>query len=244
MIPGITASAISAAAAGDPDFASVALLLKFNGANGGTSFPDSGPIGRSVTPSGNAQTSTAQFKWNGSSALFDGSGDYLTVAAQNDWKFLHDGTTNWTVEVWARFSDFSTSPAILANATGSAQHGVGIFINSSRQPRLLIVRGVAGAVIDLAAPSAIPNDGDWHFLQWTYEPSAGSNNAKIYIDGVLAGQQTKSFTPSSSNPTNVMLIGAFGGTPSAGNLNGYLQDLRVTKVLRGSTPPTEAFPDS
>jgi hypothetical protein len=64
------------------------LLLHFNGANGSATFTNSSSNARTVTPSGNAQISTAQSVFGGSSLLLDGSGDYLTIAdATGDFAF-------------------------------------------------------------------------------------------------------------------------------------------------------------
>ena len=54
----------------------VSLYLKMNGANGSTSFLDSSRFGHTVTANGNAQVSTAQSKFGGASAAFDGNGDF------------------------------------------------------------------------------------------------------------------------------------------------------------------------
>jgi hypothetical protein len=63
----------------DPYFSNVSLLLHGDGANGSTTIVDSSPSPKTVTAVGNAQISTAQSKFGGSSLAFDGSGDYLTV---------------------------------------------------------------------------------------------------------------------------------------------------------------------
>ncbi|MEJ0012775.1 MAG: hypothetical protein WDM94_09155 [Bauldia sp.] len=60
-----------------------------------TTFVDSSASGRTITANGNAQVDTAQAKFGGASALFDGAGDYLTVPASADFNF---GTGDFTVE--------------------------------------------------------------------------------------------------------------------------------------------------
>lgn len=57
----------------------VLLQLDFDGLNGSTTFIDSGDNSFQVTTAGNAQISTAQSVLGGSSGLFDGNGDYLTI---------------------------------------------------------------------------------------------------------------------------------------------------------------------
>lgn len=242
MIPGITASRL-VPSGGDPNFSQVALLLPFNGTNGGTSFPDASSAPHTVTPSGNAQTSTAQSKWGGSSAAFDGTADYLTVAAQNDWKFLHDGTTAFTVEMWLRSNVVGSTMALFGNGSSTSESCFALWVTGSREVVMLIGRAFAGqSVIGLQTTGLVPPAGEWYFLQATFDPSLASNNAKIWVNGTLAGQATKAFTPSTANPTNAMIIGGFGGAPTSASLNGYMQDLRVSKVIRPSTVPGAAFP--
>ena len=66
--------------AGDPFFFSnVSLLLHGDGTNGSTLIKDSSPRMNTVTAVGNAQISTAQSKFGGSSIAFDGTGDSLTT---------------------------------------------------------------------------------------------------------------------------------------------------------------------
>lgn len=73
---------------GDPHWANVVSLLHFDGANGSTTFTDE--KGKTWTASGNAQISTAQSMFGGASALFDGSGDFISTADSTDW-FLESG---------------------------------------------------------------------------------------------------------------------------------------------------------
>lgn len=74
---------------------SCALLLHGNGANNGTSFPDTSPWAATVTPSGNVKTSTAQSKFNGSSILFDGTSDVLSIPFHPRFLLPGDFTIKW-----------------------------------------------------------------------------------------------------------------------------------------------------
>src|SRR5690606_25450842 len=76
MLPGV---APAVAGSGDPYWASVVLLLHMDGADGSTMFIDSSANGLTVTANGNAQIDTAQSKFGGAAALFDGNGDYLAL---------------------------------------------------------------------------------------------------------------------------------------------------------------------
>ena len=68
----------------DPYRSQVSLLLHGDGANGSTTIVDSSPSPKTVTAVGNAQISTTQSKFGGSSLAFDGAGDYLEAPHSND----------------------------------------------------------------------------------------------------------------------------------------------------------------
>lgn len=55
------------------------------------------------------------------SGLFDGSGDYLTLADSSDWQF-GGGTGKFTYEVWVRPSDFSNTQELLAQGTDGSTY--------------------------------------------------------------------------------------------------------------------------
>ncbi|MGE3429317.1 MAG: phage tail protein, partial [Hyphomicrobiaceae bacterium] len=61
----------------------VIALLHMDGTNGSTTFTDQ--KGHTFTATGNAQISTAQSKFGGASALFDGTGDLVSSADHADW---------------------------------------------------------------------------------------------------------------------------------------------------------------
>lgn len=76
------------------------LLLHADGADASTTFTDSEmPVAqrKTVTANGNAHVEVDQSKFGGSSAYFDGTGDYLSVPANSNWDF---GGGNFTVDFW------------------------------------------------------------------------------------------------------------------------------------------------
>ncbi len=81
MLPGNVLLIPAAVDAADPF---TRLLLHMDGTDGATTFPDSSPSARTVTVNGNAQVDTAQSVFGGASALFDGTGDFLTVPEAAD----------------------------------------------------------------------------------------------------------------------------------------------------------------
>jgi len=76
------------------------LLLHCNGIDTSTTFTDSSVAAPThiVTANGNAQVDTAIKKWGTGSALFDGTGDYLSIPDSADWDIAADNTASYTVD--------------------------------------------------------------------------------------------------------------------------------------------------
>jgi len=188
---------------------------------------------------GNAQISTTQSKFGGSSMYFDGSGDYSkgNQATNNLYQFESD----FTIEMWIRSGSYAAVglgyPTTFATSTFTGT-GIGIKLQDSGGI------GTAGCACVWYNNSQILTgtnnvaDNNWHHIA----VSRNGSTIKLFVDGAEQDSATNSasFTVSSGYP----LIGADSTT--AGNFTGYINDLRVTKgVARyttGFTPPTAAFP--
>ena len=104
----------------DPFRSQVSLLLHGDGTNGSTTITDSGPSPKTVTAVGNAQVDTAQSKFGGASALFDGTGDYLELAPVG---IGLARTDNFTCEAWIRLAALPASGSFLMFLNGTAGGG-------------------------------------------------------------------------------------------------------------------------
>jgi len=92
------------------------LLLHADGSNGSTVFGDSSLSAHGVTAYGNAKISTTQSKFGGSSAYFDGSGDYLGAGDSNDWDI---GSADFTLDFWVRPSNVGSDKTLFAKRSNS-----------------------------------------------------------------------------------------------------------------------------
>ena len=230
-----------ASAATDPNFANVSLLLHGNGTNGSTTITDSSPSPKTVTPVGNAQISTAQSKFGGSSIAFDGTGDCLTAPDNLNFAF---GTGDFTVEFWLYLIATATNNLAfgsclydnrtLANVTGAPA----LFIRSTGSLRLWEGNNVAYD----SAVSAVP------FSSWCHIAlSRQSGATKVFANGSQVIAHSASYGITAGGLTVGGVID-FRDTSAAFKLNGYIDELRITKgVARYTanfTPPTAPFPDS
>lgn len=215
-----------AAASGDPNFANVSLLLQLNGTNGSTSFPDASSAGRTVTGFGNAQISTAQSKWGGSSLVLDGSGDYLSVPDNAAFDF---GTGDFTIEFWLRWNSLSGFQTIYSHGLVGA--GDLLISTQSGTGRFAVAFSGSGILTESDALGT----GVWGFYQFV----RSGTTVRLYRDGVQKGTGTSGANLGS---TSSLLIGS---RPDGFQFNGWVQDVRITKgVARANVVPTAAFPKS
>lgn len=224
----------------DPYFSSVKLLLHFEGSNGGTTFTDSSSVGNTVTAVGNAQTSTAQYKWGASAYLSDGSGDYLSLPDSSNWD-LGLSAQPFTFECWIRYSTFGgllfgrgggTSGW---NSTSGHQYLFGLgFVG---QFYVQWWNGSAFSSVNVASPFAT---GTWYHVAVCYD----GTTLRVFNNGVSIISTSATFAKPSSSTITRVGDAASGAT----SLNAYMDDLRITQgVARYTadfTPPTAAFPDS
>lgn len=201
------------------------LLIPGNGANGSTSIFEA--RGKTVTANGNAQVSTTQSKFNGSSLYFDGSGDYLSVPAHTDFA-LNAG--NFTIEAWVyslSFADYRT--VYESRESDGSVTGFIFLINAVGQVCIYTNGGFQLQVGTLSLNT-------WHHIAVVRAFDVWS----IFIDGVKTG----GIYTSANNQTNTTIrIGAAWDT--ANYFYGYLQDLRIIKGVACYTAdftlPTKSF---
>lgn len=219
----------------DPYYSAVSLLLHTNGANGSTTFTDSGPNALSVTANGNANTSTAQKKFGSASASFDGtSNTYIYSASNSVFEF---GTGDFTVECWVYINSFNGTfnSFMQSDAVGISYNDKWWFSHYQAASQLRFGRHYTS---DGAYCSWSPTTGVWYHVA----ACRVSGVMYLFIDGV--SQSVTSNIGSVSWGQNGLAIGAVS-TPYY--LNGYVDDIRITKgVGRYKTSfalPTRPYPD-
>ena len=174
------------------------------------------------TAQADAQISTSQSKFGGSSLKLDGSGDRIQSGD------VTLGTGDYTWETFAYFNNFSSTQCIwdAGENVGASQNPV-VFITSTN----LQLSYAGGTYINAAHGMSA---GAWHHIAIVRD----TNQLEAFIDGVSIGTATYSL---GSGATNHVLGGNFAGTFT---MDGFLDESRLTKrVIYNSnfTPPTQAF---
>jgi hypothetical protein len=184
---------------------------------------------------GNAQISTTQSKWGGSSMKFDGTGDWLYQPYSVLFPF---GTGDFTIEWWMN-PDASQN-----NLSGifNFQSGTTYFIahnNITSYPNLITVFVDAyGAGTRVLTGTTTLSAGTWYHVAIT----RASGTWRLFVNGFIEGSTySNSADPVPSNST------FYVGQGNATGYKGYIDDMRVTKgvarYITNFTPPTSQLQD-
>jgi hypothetical protein len=223
----------------DPSFSSVSLLLHCDGTNNSTTFTDSSNAVRTLTAAGNAKISTAQSKFGGASAAFDGTGDYLTASYSTsafDW-----WATDFTIEAWVYAASWSgwsrangSNPfsCLIGNMAPTGNTAYWAF-GPCEDAKLRFFYW-SGAENHVATSATLPTN-QWVFISM----KKNSSGVTLYINGTASGGTSAvTVTPQSSSSVALSI-----GSCDSKSINGYIDDLRITKVARSIAVPVAAFPN-
>lgn len=198
------------------------LLIHSDTTDGSTTFVDSSPSKRAITTGGavHHDSANAISKFGATSIYFDGSGDFLKIASSSDWAFTGD----FTIDLWVYPQDTdsgnlvgdyyiggsSTSPDWQFNYVGSNE-------------KVNFWRGSSKAT---SSNNSVPRN------QWTHvalvKSGTGTNNCKIYINGVLDGQGTQTGTVG----RGLNLWVGIDGDESSEAYLGYMDEIRISNTAR------------
>jgi hypothetical protein len=203
----------------DDFYDDVSLLLHMNGSNGSTTFLDSSRLGHTVTANGNAQISTAQGKFGGASAAFDGNGDYLSVAGSSS---AFSSTGDLTIEAWCYIRSASAFAGIFSLRESAAAAGAAINILNNGNFDFGIYGSGGGSFATY--PVSL---NEWLHVALVRSGS-GTNNCTCFVNGTLVGQFTS--TAEANRASNTAVIGRYyaNGTNQY-FVDGYIDDVRYTK---------------
>ena len=222
---------------GDAYYPQVAALLHFDGVNGSTTITDNSKNVLTVTSVNGTAISTAQSKFGGASALFDGTNDYLTTPLSSNLQF---GTGDFTIECWSyMIARINSAPAIFSNYNSYTVGALSLFAGHGSGTTTSYQVAINGA----AFPTI--QGGTIEYNTWVHLAVVrNSGTIKLYVNGTSVG------TPYSTAVTlngvgSLFYIGSTGDSLSTGYINGYIDELRITngyaRYTGNFTPSTTAF---
>jgi parallel beta-helix repeat protein len=212
-------------------------LLHMNGTNGSTTFTDE--IGKTWTAYGNAQISTAQSKFNGSSGYFDGTGsDYIDTPDHEDFNV---GSGNFTIDFWAKRNATGVVHRICGQADASyASSSFGTLVQMWSDNKVYFAVFYGSSYVQAGSTATI-TDSNWHHIECCRD----GNTLRIFIDGVPDGTADATGV-TVNNATSKFAIGRVGEYDNQ-YFNGYIADFRFSKGIArhttNFTPPTSPYAD-
>lgn len=218
----------------DPFFSNVTALLHLNGADGSTTITDSSPSPKTFTATGGLTISTAQSKFSGSSASFNGSTRY--IASASNAAFGPD-SSDFTVECWLYLNSVPT--AIVAIAERWNVNGWFTNIDSLGRLYAGMTNTTTGTRIITDPVSVAANT--WIFFAFVKQ----SNNLYLFKDGVSVGTPVTDMVGTINAVTDTLDIGR--DNSNARYFNGFIDEFRITKgtarYVSNFNPPLTQFSD-
>jgi hypothetical protein len=227
IVMGAAASS-AGAGAGDPNWASVTLLLKFDGVSGSNTFTDLSSAPITVTATGNPVISSTQVKYGTGSVYINGGTSSNThYLGTSNVASVQLGTT-YTIEGW-----FWTANTATQRYFGKYTAGVGGWLLLCTNANITWYFAGDGAS-NISASVTVPMSS-WNHIAISATPTVSN----LYLNGVQVG--TFANPPAPQNDANGFRIGTYvGGTGY--DFTGYVDDFRITKgVARYTsnfTPPS------
>ena len=193
----------------------------------------------SLTANGNAQISTAQSKFGGSSGLFDGTGDYISMSS-----IQYPGVDTFTIEGHFYITNNTTRNiiAIWHADIGLANNRHSVYLTgpnfSGAANRIYLSLGSGGSY-SFPFVSYTVTLNTWFHLAISRD---SSNNIRWFVNGTQQGStqtDSKVFFPSSAATAR---IGS--NSYEDGDMFGYFDEFRISSVARYTanfTAPTSPF---
>ncbi len=206
-------------------------LIHGDGANGSTALVDSTGL-RNWVAVGNAQLSTAQSKFGGSSMLFDGSGDAFRQVPVSPYRDLTLLTGDYTIECWVRPTNTTPTNVIWDARSSSVTSNPIVYINNA----------AANVIVNIGATVRITGTTALAINTWYHVALVRSSGVtRLYINGV---QEGVSYTDPNiwADQSAGFTIGA--NYDNSSSFNGYIDEFRISGTGRWTgpfTPPTVPY---
>jgi hypothetical protein len=194
---------------------------------------------KTITAVAQAQISTAQSKFGGASAVFDGGDDYLQIGYQSNLRF---GTGNFTIESWVNPTARSRQyPTIFANQANSTAGAIVLYDRHSLATTkfTVYIYNLNSGALALTSTTSVVN-GTWYHLAVV----RNGTTIKLYVNGV---EESSATLPADFNIDAGDTTDSYIGRTEFGldtSYHGYIDEVRVSNIVRYTanfTPSASAF---
>lgn len=176
-----------------------------------------------------------------SSIAIDGRNGHISVGEIEDWKFLHDGTCDYTVEFWMKktqnapadasgYTESNNNGTVFSTCGTSYTTGVRFFFGNNGSVGYSMVRGVGGSSFNGLQTTGLVNNV-WYHVAITFK--SDTNVASMYIDGQLRHENTASNPPNTGLSRGTLILGQTNREDDGfcHDYIGNIQDFRITKGI-------------
>ena len=237
-----------------PKFGPTILQIVGNGANGGTSFPETSPYYRAVTRNGAIATSTAQSRYGTGSIEMTGASTANNLSMGASALYNLGGGGPFTIEAQVYLNAYNASGGRLMSVTGgttgynNAPTGVqwSLEVNATGIQFVWTLLGVRS-----------PEGGGWSWWQrsmaaavslstWQHiEVSFDGTTMRLFVEGALVASSANSMELKATAGT--LQIGALNGEASGATYaaNAYIQQIRIRRDCKHTasfTAPAAGLP--
>lgn len=213
-------------------------LFNFEGANTSTSMIDD--FGNTWAASGNAQLSTAKFKFGASSLLLDGTGDFIT---STNFTTLGDGS--WEISTWFNINALPGSGAagVLFAAFSTSNFGVmlQLFNNAGTTHLRLFLSSDASSwniVNSVDGTNATWTLNQWNKARLVFDSLAGTYRVYLSLNGAAETQDQTASSTARICGINNFRIGA--DQAGSGGFNGNIDAFRFIRAATVTATQTPA----
>jgi hypothetical protein len=179
-----------------------------------------------ITASGNTSVNSINpFQNNGTySMYFDGTGDYLKAPSSANYQF---GTGDFTIEFWVYLNTVASNQILYDNRVTAGLYPT-IYMSTST------IKYYTNSADQITGGTLAT--GQWYYIALC----RASGSTRLFVNGTQSGS---TYTDANNYLVGTLTVGSDGAAPGS-YLNGYIDDLRVTKYARYTTtftPPTSTF---
>lgn len=211
---------------------STRLLVNMNGAEASTTFTDESLSSHTITANGNAKIDTTDdpFGDGNGSAIFDGTGDTISVTDSDD---FHLAGNDLTIEAWIKTTE--TLRTAIATHSGSGNNTSWVMDIDTNKARIFVSSNGTSQSGSLIATTSNVNDGNWNHIEVT----RSGDTWRIFFNGTLEASMTN--TAVLFNSAIPLEIGSRGNTNLYfnGNIDGFRLINGNALHIASFTPPTK-----
>jgi hypothetical protein len=209
------------------------LLIHFDEADTSTTIAETdcdSSGAKTITANGDVQTDSGVTKF-GNTSLFDGTGDYWTLADSADWDMFASSSGDWTVDVWIKHANTSVSQVFIAHSEGNAKQW---FIRDefgfSGKLELRVLDNSDAGTTELAMDCTGLSDTDWHHV---VVGKVGSEYG-LYTD---EAQCEYASTTNTLDATGLLYIGRRIDSGDPMHMNGSMDEVHIQNSNHLSLSP-------